>query len=74
MLRYASGYVPMKLMRFAKQRSNKAASFVECLSHMAIDGPESSLEDYTTQWVKIVNRGGPFEISDSAYNLLHCFN
>ena len=39
---------------------------------MAIDGPESSLQDYTTQWVKTVNRGGLFEISDSAYDLFDC--
>ena len=40
-VRYASGYVAMKLMKeFMKEDSEKAAQFVECLSNMAIEGEE----------------------------------
>ena len=38
-IRYASGYVAMNLKKtFEKQDSNKAAQFVDCLAHMAIEG------------------------------------
>ena len=39
---------------FAATSSNmdkKAASFVECLSHMAVDGPGDSFMDYTKEWI-----------------------
>ncbi len=36
-IRYAAGYVTMKLLkRYSKQSTAKAALFVECLSHMAM--------------------------------------
>ena len=42
-LQYACRFVPMRLILcFSKQPGDKAASFVECLSHMAVSGPESS--------------------------------
>ena len=69
-LRYACGYVGMKLyQRFIKMPGEKAAQFVECLSNMHSDGPTSSLLDYTKEWVERVNRGGLFDISDEAYRL-----
>lgn len=34
---------------------------------MAIEGDEGSFLEYTRNWTKAVNRGGLFEISDSAY-------
>ena len=69
-LRYACGYVGMKLhQRFLKTPGEKAAQFVECLSNMHSDGPTSSLLDYTKEWVEKVNRGGLFDISDEAYRL-----
>ncbi len=57
------------IRRFSKQQGDKAALFVECLSHMAIAGPESSFLEYTREWMKIVNRGGLFEVNDGAYHL-----
>lgn len=69
-LRYASGYVAMSLLRhYKEQHGSKAASFVECLSHMAIDGPEDSFLDYTKEWIHKVNRGGLFEVNNGAYML-----
>ena len=69
-LRYACGYVGMKLyQRFLKTLGEKAAQFVECLSNMHSDGPTSSLLDYTKEWVEKVNRGGLFDISDEDYRL-----
>ena len=69
-LRYACGFVPMRLIhRFSKQQGCKAASFVECLSHMAVDGPQSSFHDYTREWTIITNRGGLYEVNDCAFQL-----
>ena len=43
-VRYASGYVPMVLMkRHERNVSEKSASFVECLSAMAVNGEESTI-------------------------------
>ncbi len=67
-VRYAAGFIAMKLKKqFIKKDSSKAGQFVECLSHMAIDGEGSSFFEYTQAWVKRVNRGGLFELSDTAY-------
>ena len=69
-LRYVCGYVMMKIHgKYLKQSSNKAAMFVECLSHLAVEGPESSMIEYTREWIKKVNRGGLFDINDQGYNL-----
>ena len=67
-LRYVSGYVSLKLMRrFEKQSGCKAQQFVECLSKMAIMGTESSFYEYTKEWMKIVNRGGLFQVNETTY-------
>ena len=43
MLRYASGYIGMKLLKqFRKTKGSKAAQFRECLSRMAREGEDSS--------------------------------
>lgn len=69
-IRYACGYVGMKLHdRFIKQSGKKAAEFVECIDSMHVVGPASSFLDYTREWVDKVNRGGLFYVSDNAYNL-----
>ena len=69
-IRYASGYVPMVLMKkYERVVSEKSASFVECLSAMAVNGEESTILEYTSQWVSKVNRGGLFEVNDMAYLL-----
>ena len=60
----------MKLShRFKKQQGKKAAIFVECLANMSVEGPESSLLDYTKEWMARINRGGLFDISDEGYSL-----
>ena len=49
MIRYAAGFVPFKLLQqYEKSSSVDAISFIECLSSLAVDGDESSLE-YTTK-------------------------
>lgn len=69
-LRYACGYVGMKLhQHFLKLPGDKAAQYVECLYNMQSDGPTSSLLDYTKCWIEKVNRGGLFDVSDEAYQL-----
>ena len=69
-IRYACGYVGMKLYNhFVKQPGEKAAAFVECIDHMRSEGPTSSLQEYTREWVEKVNRGELFDVSDEAYNL-----
>ena len=58
-----NGYVAFKLMKKYK----KAGQFVECLSSMTIEGPESSFYDYTKEWMKLVDRGGLFNINDNSF-------
>lgn len=67
-VRYAAGYVSMKLKKhFMKKSTSKAANFVECLTHMAVDGEEASFLQYTQTWTKLVGRGGLFEVSDTTF-------
>ena len=55
-LQYACGFVSMHLIcHFRKQHGDKAAYFVECFSHMAVNSPESSFLDYTREWMKVVS-------------------
>ena len=69
-LRYAAGYVPFKLLRDREETfAIKSPGIVECLSAMAVNGEESSLLDYTRNWVLQINRGGLFEINDMTYSL-----
>ena len=64
-LRYVYGYVMMKVkQKYLKQKSKEAAVYVECLSQLAVEGPDSSLSEYTRQWTDKVNRGGLFVIND----------
>ncbi len=60
-IRYAAGFVGMKLHKhFSKRKDDKAAQFIEVIDHMYVDGPGTSLLDYTREWVQKVNRGGLF--------------
>ena len=71
-LRYVSGYIPFKLLRqFEKLTTDKAADFVECLSHMAVPGDcvEDDFPTYATKWIQQVNRGGLFVVNDQAFAL-----
>ena len=55
----------MKLKkRFEKRNGEKASQFMECLSHMANFGDDSSYYDYTKKWIESVNRGGLFLLND----------
>ena len=67
-VRYASGYVSLKLMKtYMHSDSTKAAQFVECLSNMAVAGEESDFYQYTTEWLRSVDRGGLFHINDISF-------
>ena len=67
-VRYASGYVAMKLMKeLMKKDTESAAQSVECLSHMAVEGEEADFYAYTREWVKTVDRGGLFYINDPTF-------
>ena len=67
-IRYAGGFVAMKLKkRFIKQDCVKARELVECLSHMAIDGEDTSFLDYTKVWTRAVNWGGLFDVNDGTF-------
>ena len=69
-VRYEAGFIPFKLLkRYEKSSSVDAVGFVECLSSLAVDGEESSLLEYTMKWTRLVNRGGLFEINDTAFML-----
>ena len=46
-VRYASRYVAISLVRcYKQQHGQNAVSFVECLSHMAVDGPGDSCMEH----------------------------
>lgn len=36
---------------------------------MAVNGEESSLQEYTLEWTRKVNRGGLFEVNDETFRL-----
>lgn len=75
-LRYATGFIPCKLIkRFKLLKGPKYAIFVECLLHLHVsdhcddESIESSFLDYTKHWTNIVNRGGLFETNDQCFML-----
>ena len=68
-LRYAAGYVPLKLLRDKEDISTQSPGAVECLTAMAVNGEESSLLEYTRNWIFLINKGGLFEINDMTYSL-----
>ena len=49
--------------------SAEAVQFVECLTGMTVNGEESDLMEYTRNWTALINRGGLFELNDTAYLL-----
>ena len=72
-IRYMSGYVALKLMKkYKKEDYTKASQFVECLAGMAVDGPESSFYEYTKEWMKLVDRGGLFQVNESSFFIFSC--
>ncbi len=69
-LRFASGYIGMKLLKpLKKAKGPKAAQFRECLSSMSRHGNDSSFYAYTKEWVTAVNRGGLFVVRDGTFEL-----
>ena len=70
-VRYASGYVGMKLMKQLKNvKGAKAAQFRECLSQMSRTGEDKSFLDYTREWMESLDRGGLFDVSDDTFELV----
>ena len=68
-IRYASGYVAMKLLnKYRKLETANAVHFVECFSNMASLGEESSYYEYTLEWLVNIDRGGLFYINDSTFS------
>ena len=56
-VRYASGFVPMRLMKKYKKINNtKAAQFVDCLSHMALSSSDEDEESSYYEYMKTWNR------------------
>ena len=58
-LRYASGFVPFKLLkRYSEQRGPdpEAEAVAECLPQMAVPEKFSSYYDYTKEWLEKVDR------------------
>ena len=70
-VRYASGYVVKVLKnQYEKKKGVKARQFMECLMNMS--APEEGTDcltyyDYTKARIKLVNRGGLFEISTDSF-------
>ncbi len=69
-LRYAAGYVPFKLLNQYEKSlaSESTVGIIECLAAMAVNGEESTVLEYTRKWIDLVNRGGLFEINDTAFD------
>ncbi len=68
-IRYASGYVAMKLLhKYKKMTTDNAVHFVECLSNMASLGEEASFYDYTLEWMSSIDRGGLFYVNNSTFS------
>ena len=36
---------------------------------MTVEGDESSLMEYTTKWIRLLDRGGLFQVNDAAFSL-----
>ena len=67
---WASGYVPLSLIRrYKKSKSSKAVSFVQCLRNMDVGVYEEDFCDYARHWFDINNRGGAFEMNNTAFTL-----
>ena len=70
-LQYASGYIPLKLLKkHSKHTDEKASNFVTCLKSMAVeeDQYKDTFEDYTREWIEQVDHGGLFQINDCTFN------
>ena len=77
-LRYSAGYVPFKLLKkYEGESTEKGLLFSECLQSMESAGDyehhhhahDYTFNDYTSAWLKKVDRGVLFCISDATYKL-----
>ena len=70
-LRYASGFVPYKLIKRYKTKSGeKFYHFKDCLQGMAVNSDENQdFLEYTKSWIDKVNRGGLFSVNNETFNL-----
>ena len=53
-----------------KKKGVKARQFMECLMNMSAreeGNSSSSYYDYTKLWIKLVNRGGLFEVNTDSF-------
>ena len=69
-IRFIAGYIPHTILKNLKRRKSsekKVQAFTECLLKLAVDGPEESLLAYTTEWMKLIDRGGLFHVSDESF-------
>ena len=66
-LRYAAGYVPFAL----KKQLSHRPEFVQCLDQLGVSGEGETYLDYTRGWIKHVNRGKLFQVSDEVYRFFH---
>ena len=62
-LQYAAGYVPFAL----KKKLAHRPEFVKCLEQLEVKGEGDTYLAYTTEWIKSVNRGKLFKLSDDAF-------
>ena len=69
-LRYASGYVVMKILKkyekehVRKRLGKKAEEFEMCLGNMAVAGDETEYTECTSEWFLRVDMGGLFPVND----------
>ena len=56
------------LRKYSKINTAKAAQYVECLTDMAVRGPDD-FATYAMEWMEEVNRGGLFQVSDTSFEL-----
>ena len=74
-VRYAAGYVPFALVKkYEKHPTQHSLECIECLYNMAVQGEDSDFLEYTCAWITQVNRGGLFELNDTAYFCLKKLN
>ena len=75
-LRYASGYVPMKLLKKYEKKGEmermgkKIDQFEMCLDNMAVASEETEFTQCSSEWFHKVNRGGLFPINDETLTFL----
>ena len=74
-LRYAAGFVPWKLrQKFQKptcKHPNRKDYRLTGMSESAEEECEDTYMDYTKRWIRAIDRGGLFRITDEVYVFFH---